>query len=139
MAKFSEHGRAMAQDIERLTSKQAELVSNLEQRETELKKMTASNKEMKSRIEDVKRLRSEVAGDLDAARQSLKEERDNKLALEEEKKILIQQLDQEKTAATATAQNLKIALRTQKKIQRDVDKINKRSSSSRHSLSGSGV
>ena len=125
VAKFSEHGRAMAQDIERLTSKQTELVSNLEQREAELKKMTASNKEMKSRIEDVKRLRSEVAGDLDAARQSLKEERANTAVLQEEKQTLIRQLDQEKTASTATAQNLKIALRTQKKIQRDVDKVNK--------------
>lgn len=125
VAKFSEHGRAMAADIERLTSKQTELVANLEQRENELKKMTASNKEMKARIEDVKRLRSEVAGDLDAAKQSLKEERANVVALTEEKKTLIQQLDQEKSAATATAQNLKIALRTQKKIQRDVDKVNK--------------
>ena len=31
VAKFSEHGRAMAGDIERLTAKQVELISHLEQ------------------------------------------------------------------------------------------------------------
>ena len=64
VAKFSEHGRAMAGDIERLTAKQVELVSHLEQREAELKDSTTNNKALHAKINDVKALRSEVANDL---------------------------------------------------------------------------
>ena len=64
VAKFSEHGRAMAGDIERLTAKQVELISHLEQREAELKDSTTNNKALHAKINDVKALRSEVANDL---------------------------------------------------------------------------
>ena len=125
VAKFSEHGRAMAADIERLTTRQNELVENLEQRETELKKMTANCADMAERIRDVKRLRSEVAGDLDAARQSLKEERANVVQLTEQKEVLMQQLEQEKRGKVTGEKQLKIAMRQQKKAARDVERVEK--------------
>ena len=125
VAKFSEHGRAMASDIERLTSKQTELITNLEQRELELKKKTITVKELQARVSDVKKLRSEVAGDLENARNSLKEERANCLALRDEKELLLKALDVEKQSRTSGDQSLKVALRQQKKAQRDMAKCEK--------------
>jgi chromosome segregation ATPase len=125
VAKFSEHGRAMASDIERLTTKQTELIANLEQRESELKSKTTEVKELTERVNDVKRLRSEVANDLDQARQSLKEERANAMQIREEKDILMKSLDVEKQSRTSGDQSLKIALRQQKKAIRDMEKVEK--------------
>jgi chromosome segregation ATPase len=118
VAKFSEHGRAMATDIERLTTKQAELISNLEQRESELKDST-------KKVNDVKKLRSEVATDLEKATQSLKEERANNMQLKEEKETLMKNLDMEKQLRTGGEQSLKIAMRKEKKAMRDMDKVEK--------------
>lgn len=115
VAKFSEHGRAMASDIERLTSKQTELITHLEQRENELKTSVIEINELNKRINDVKTLRSEVANDLKHTKQQLKEERTNNLQLQEAKENLIKTLDTEKQIRTGGEQSLKIALRQQKK------------------------
>ena len=125
VAKFSEHGRAMATDIERLTTKQTELVSNLEQRESELKEKIVDCKELESRVNDVKRLQGEITTDLENARTNLKVERASVKNLTEENEQLLKSLDVERQTRTTGEQSLKIALRQQKKAMRDMAKVEK--------------
>jgi hypothetical protein len=105
----------MATDIERLTTKQTELVSNLEQRESELKEKIVDCKELESRVNDVKRLQGEITTDLENARTNLKVERASVKNLTEENEQLLKSLDVERQTRTTGEQSLKIALRQQKK------------------------